>query len=133
MLSTNILATETLPEQELLDFVLSKGYLTGSRAWDVHNGASDYDYVLYGEDFHSIKKRIQDSNNIQHELSGYFNGMYFVVDNKVYNIFTHIKDEVEYIKQTTEIMKSFPKEKLSNKNSRVYIFETLRAMMKGIK
>lgn len=132
MLVANSVNTEFIPEQEVEDFILSKGFLTGSRAWGVNESHSDYDYVLYGEDYYEITNKIDKSNNIAREYSGYLNGAYVSLNGKMYNIFTHIKDEVEYIKQTTDILKSFPKDKVYDKKKRVYLFETIRAIMKGI-
>lgn len=115
------------------DFILQKGFLTGSRAWGVENKGcivSDYDYVLYGEDFYSLLNEIN-KNNIKSEKQ-YNNSILLYIENKSYNIFTGVKEKVENIKTTTEIMKSFPKKKIKDKKNRVYIFENIMSILKNL-
>jgi hypothetical protein len=128
------LDTNILSEEFVVNYIEEKGYLTGSRAWGVELTDSDYDYVLYGDDYHTLLHQINDSKNITSEnKDSYLGGLYITINNKKYNIFTHLRDEVNYIKQTTDILKSFPKDYLITKQKRVYLFETIRATLKGLK
>lgn len=128
------LDTNILSEEFVVNYIEEKGYLTGSRAWGVELTDSDYDYVLYGDDYHTLLHQINCSKNIIIDSTDtYLGGSYVRIKNKTYNIFTHLREEVNYIKQTTDILKSFPKEYLITKQKRVYLFETIRATLKGLK
>lgn len=128
------LDTNILSEEFVVNYIEEKGYLTGSRAWGVELTDSDYDYVLYGDDYHTLLHQINCSKNIIIDSTDtYLGGSYVRIKNKTYNIFTHLREEVNYIKQTTDILKSFSKNYLIDKQKRVYLFETIRATLKGLK